>query len=101
MKFRTALFLLSLTLPARPLQIAFRGLHTRDPHLRGTALEYLESVLPPGIREGLWPFLEDSREPRGQERPREQILNDLLRSNESIRISLDEIRKLRGDAPGG
>ena len=29
-------------------------------NLRGTALEYLESVLPPAIRDPLWPFLEDS-----------------------------------------
>ena len=43
--------LLSLVLPAEPLQIAFRGLHTDDPNLRGTALEYLEGVLPPAIRD--------------------------------------------------
>ena len=51
--------LLSLVLPAEPLQIAFRGLHTDDQNLRGTALEYLEGVLPPAIRDRLWPFLED------------------------------------------
>ena len=51
--------LLSLVLPAEPLQIAYRGLHTDDPSLRGTALEYLEGVLPPDIRERLWPFLGD------------------------------------------
>jgi HEAT repeat protein len=31
--------LLALFLPRQPLQIAFRGLHVNDPHLRGTALE--------------------------------------------------------------
>ena len=58
--------LLSLVLPTAPLQIAYRGLHTDDPGLRGTALEYLEGVLPPDIRERLWPFLSDR--PRKTER---------------------------------
>ena len=49
--------LLSLVLPRDPLQIAFRSLHSEDKQLRGTALEYLEGVLPAPIRERLWPFL--------------------------------------------
>src|SRR5262249_33241517 len=48
--------LLSLVLRREPLQIAFHGLHLEDQNLRGTALEYLEGVLPPPIRERLWPF---------------------------------------------
>ncbi len=55
--------LLSLVLPTEPLQIAFKGLHTDYPHLRGTALEYLESVLPAPIRQRLWPFLVGRRTP--------------------------------------
>ena len=53
--------LLSLVLPREPLQIAFRGLYTDDRNLQGTALEYLEGILPAPIRERLWPFLEDRR----------------------------------------
>jgi ATP:ADP antiporter, AAA family len=49
--------LLSLVLPREPLQIAFRSLHADDRQLRGTALEYLEGVLPTQIRHALWPFL--------------------------------------------
>jgi len=48
---------LSLALPREPLHIAFRSLHSEDKYLRGTSLEYLEGVLPPSIRQGLWPFL--------------------------------------------
>lgn len=84
--------LLSLVLPAEPLRIAFRGLHTDDPVLRGTSLEYLQSVLPPDIRDQLWPFLEDQRGPK-MPRPGEDTLAALLRSNESIRINLEELRK--------
>jgi hypothetical protein len=50
--------LLSLVLPAASLQVAFRGVCSEDPVMRGTALEYLDAVLPPDIREFLWPFLE-------------------------------------------
>ena len=38
--------LLSLVLPREPLRIAFLGLHAADQQLQGTALEYLEGVLP-------------------------------------------------------
>jgi hypothetical protein len=88
--------LLSLVLPTAPLQIAYRGLHTDDPGLRGTALEYLEGVLPPDIRDRLWPFL--SGRPRGQRdgRARDEILADLLRSNESIMLNLEELRRRTG-----
>src|SRR5262249_5718215 len=89
--------MLSLVLPREPLQIAFRGLQTDDLGLRGTALEYLEGILPPEIRERLWPFLEDRRPAteRGG-RPREEILADLLRSNRSIMLNLEELRRRTG-----
>jgi hypothetical protein len=85
--------LLSLVLPSTPLQIAYRGLHTNDPELRGTALEYLEGVLPADIRERLWPFLGDGPAVRPQSRSRDEILADLLRSNESIVMNLEELRR--------
>lgn len=95
--------LLSLVLPTEPLQIAFRGLHTNDQNLRGTALEYLEGVLPSDIRHLLWPFLEDRRPPNRTARPRDEILADLLRSHESIMINLTELQHRDADraaAPG-
>ncbi|HEX5108823.1 MAG TPA: Npt1/Npt2 family nucleotide transporter, partial [Vicinamibacterales bacterium] len=49
--------LLSLVLPREPLQIAFRSLQRDDRHLRGTALEYLESTLPSAVRQQLLPYL--------------------------------------------
>jgi hypothetical protein len=85
--------LLSTVLPAAPLQIAFRGLHTDDPALRGTALEYLEGVLPPDIRDRLWPFLGTETQAHGGRRGREEILADLMRSNESILLNLEELRR--------
>ena len=91
--------LLSLVLPSEPLLIAYRGLHTDDPHLKGTALEYLEGVVPPKIRERLWPFLEDGRPPSRVARPREEILEDLLRSHPSIELNLQELKRRASGEP--
>jgi len=85
--------LLSLMLPREPLQIAFRSLHTDDQHLQGTALEYLDSVLPPRIRARLWPFLEDRAPVRRSARPRHEVIAELLRSNHSILMNLEELRR--------
>lgn len=88
--------LLSLVLPRDPIQLAFRGLQTNDQHLRGTALEYLDSVLPQPIRQRLWPFL-DHRPSRPNGRNRQDAIAALLRSNRSIELNLEELR--RASAP--
>lgn len=62
--------LLALALPAEPLRLAFRGLHTDDQGLRGTALEYLDSVLPRDLRDRLWPFSRGSTSPGQPSTPR-------------------------------
>jgi ATP:ADP antiporter, AAA family len=85
--------LLSLVLPTSPLQIAYRGLHTNDPKLRGTALEYLDGVLPQDISGRLAPFIGTAGQTTQDARPREEILADLLRSNESIMLNLEELRR--------
>jgi hypothetical protein len=85
--------LLTLVLPTAPLQIAYRGLHTNDPKLRGTALEYLEGVLPQDINQRLAPFLGTDTHAPHDARPREEILAELLRSNESIMLNLEELRR--------
>ena len=93
--------LLSLVLPRETLRIAFHGLHTDDPYLRGTALEYLETTLPEQIWSRLWPFLNDGAEPvprRG--RSSGQAVEELLASRESIMLALGEARRL-GRASGG
>jgi hypothetical protein len=91
--------LLSLVLEREPLQIAFRSLHTDDDYLRGTALEYLESVLPPQIRQRLWPFLE-ARPVSRRTRARQEVVADLLRSNHSVVLNLEELRRRGGHARG-
>jgi len=85
--------LLSLVLPTEPLRIAYRGLHTTDPNLRGTSLEYLEGVLPPAIHRGLRPLLEGRQGGSRGTRPHAEILADLLRSHESITLNLEELKR--------
>jgi hypothetical protein len=88
--------LLSLVLPRAPLQIAFKGLLTSDAVLRGTSLEYLESVLPKEIWIGLSPLLDESGSRSAGTRPGEEVLEELLRSNQSIELNLAEIRRRIG-----
>ena len=77
--------LLSLVLPRRPLIIAYHALSS-DARARGTALEYLDSVLPPEIREA-WDFLEvpEQGAHRSPRRSREEVLADLERLSETLK----------------
>ncbi len=96
--------LLSLVLPREPLRDAFRVLQADDQELRGQALEYLEIVLPASVREVLWPHLETGRtRGEGATRPgqdTEAVLEALRRSNVSIVIRLEALRKQRGERGG-
>jgi hypothetical protein len=84
--------LLSLVLPAEPLQVAFYGLHVRDQALRGTALEYLEGVLPTAVRDALWPYLDDQRPPRRPAtRDRDALVAELMRSHPSMVFNLHDL----------
>ena len=85
--------LLSIVFETDPLILAYRGLYTDDQGLRGTALEYLELVLPVGIRAVLWPFLEEKGKRRKTERSREEIMANLLQSHRSIELNLAALRE--------
>lgn len=93
--------LLSVALSEQTLlRIAFNGLHSGDTRRRGTALEYLDCVLPAEIKDPLWPYLEERGRPRGPTRTREEIIADLVETTESMRINIAELRKLEGGAGG-
>ena len=84
--------MLSLVYPEEPLRTAYRALHTDDMSLRGTALEYLESILPARIHRKILPFLEDRPRSPAPTRPREEVLRALLQSNKSIQLSLESLK---------
>lgn len=74
---------LCLHLEREPLRIAFRGLHHPDTNFRGTALEYLSTVLPEEIRSILWPYLGEST-PLPPARDASALLRDLERAEPSL-----------------
>ena len=80
--------LLGLVLPAEPLRISLQALGTSDRVVRGTALEYLEGVLPPRIRERLWPFLELDASELAITRSSRDLVSELKLSHPSILANL-------------
>jgi len=73
--------ILSLHLEREPLRMAFRALYHEDTRYRGTALEYLDTVLPGEIREILWPYL-GAAAPLTTARAAHELLADLARVGE-------------------
>jgi len=71
--------LLALHLDRPSLGLAFAALHESDERMRGTALEYLETVLPDEVRDAVWPFLGEER-PMRPARPALEILDDLRKA---------------------
>jgi hypothetical protein len=85
--------LLSLTHEREVMASVLAGLASNDAELRGTALEYLESVLPAGLRGELWPRLRGDSERQASGRPGSEVAAELLRSSAAVVI--------RSDALGG
>jgi hypothetical protein len=83
--------LLSLTLPREPLQIALLALRGADEALRGTALEYLENVLPDNLRRALWRHVGARPAPHAP-RARQEVVDDLMRSMDSVSIKRAALR---------
>jgi len=91
--------LLGLVLDPVAVAAAFQGITTSDSHLHGYALEYLEQVLPPQLRERLWLFIGDISERRRarDRRPLDDVLRDLMNSRATLfpgETGLLEMRRL-------
>ena len=72
--------LLGLELDRDAIVLSLRALSSDDENLRGTALEYLDNVLPEEVREPLWPRLTrptEARRPRSSEAPPEKLLQSM------------------------
>ena len=80
--------LLALHLPAEPLKVAFRALHSDDRMLRGLALEYLESHVSAEIVSKLAALAEPA--PSGVARPPQQVLEELMASQQTILLSIPD-----------
>lgn len=71
--------MLSLVFDHDALQIAQRALEGTDLRLRGTALEYLENILPENIRQRLWPHLGIEVGARSSQRSLVELVSELRR----------------------
>jgi len=90
--------LLSLVLPREPLQAAFLSLQTRDSLIRGTALEYLDRVLPRTIRNVLWPLLEKIEPPEHAVESSAKATAHLIHVHKTVVLNLEELK--RGEKAG-
>ena len=72
--------LLGLVLVREHLRTALQALQTQDRRLRGTALEYLENVLPESVRQPLWPRIGPDAPRSSPPRPRSEVEAELLES---------------------
>ena len=86
--------LLSLAVEREPLQIAYWAVLGADPGLRGTALEYLENVLPDDVRRALWPHLGARAQVPAAKRSRERLAEDLLRSSDTLGLDRRALKKM-------
>ena len=92
--------LLALVDSMDSMRDVFRALHTDDPQLRGDALEYLDWILPRPIRTSLWPYLEAEDRPTRRRPSKLAALSALRLAHDSVEISLSELQRLDGIAPG-
>jgi hypothetical protein len=85
--------LLGLVLPQQSVRLAFRALYTEDAKLRGVALEYLDSILPKGLREQLAAQIEGPvvRPAKSGAAP-EEALSNLMDESPSIMARLENLR---------
>ena len=72
--------LLSLTLDRDALMLSRQAVQSSDRNLRGTALEYLENVLPESVRRGLWPHFGESIAASQPRRAQRDVVAELKRS---------------------
>jgi AAA family ATP:ADP antiporter len=72
--------LLGLAFDQQDVAMAFSALQSHDRALHGTALEYLENVLPESLREPLWGRLGVHPIQRRSPRPPRQVVDELLQS---------------------
>jgi len=85
--------LLALALEREPVRIAARAFGTDDVYVRGTALEYLETVLPAPLFSAFQPLLTATGPPPARRRKPADPRAELLRAGATMTVSLDELRR--------
>ena len=83
--------LLALVLEREPVRIAALAFDSDDAYLRGTALEYLETVLPAGIFAALAPRLSTAPAPLLHQRGAAVVRAELLEAAATMRVSRKQL----------
>jgi len=82
--------LLALVLPRGPLKVAFQAMHTDDRLLRGLALEYLDSVLPPSLHH-VQTFFEKTEPAAGTPETAKDLTSRLMDARQSVSLKLAHV----------
>lgn len=85
--------LLALALEREPVRIAARSFGTDDAYVRGTALEYLETVLSPHVFSALQPRLAVTGPAPARKRSAGEVRAELIRAGATMTVSLEELRR--------
>jgi hypothetical protein len=85
--------ILSLALEPEPLHLAQRAFRSADPHLRGTALEYLEAVLPADVVEALRPLVGTRPSSTARTRTVKELESELLASSAAVSIDVAALQR--------
>lgn len=77
---------LSLVLDPDAVKTAYHGIVMGDENLKSLSLEYLEQVLPPPVRERLWPFIGDVNEyqQRRSRRSVDEVVSELSQTGVTL-----------------
>jgi hypothetical protein len=85
--------ILSLTLDPEPLKLAQHAFQSDDPQLRGTALEYLEMILPATVLQELRPLFGARPAASARTRTTKELESELLASSAAISIDVGSLRR--------
>ena len=80
--------LMSIMYKSEVFELCFQALQTSDPDLIGTALEYLENLLPPALRSALWPHMANGRQSIRSNRPVQDIANELIQAAPGLKTQM-------------
>jgi hypothetical protein len=85
--------LLALALEREPVRIASRAFTSDDAYVRGTALEYLETVLSANLFSAFQPLLAAPNAPPARRRSVAEVREDLIRAGMTMTINIEEVRR--------
>jgi hypothetical protein len=86
--------LLTIALEREPVQTAYWALLGDDAALRGTALEYLENVLPEDVSRALWPHLGVRAPASRPSRSSQALAEELVRTGDTAGFSREALKKI-------